>query len=665
MGDVNDGAEAREVPGAEVVELAPGAARGRRGSMASRVAVTPVRIDVGGARRPPGVGLVPEVDPSPVGLRVALDWFTVLGRRPVSPERWEFLTRCAERRAVVTVRVEGSEVIPLECSKLGVDVLLRSEAGVRVLLRAPARCGAFEPRAVCAPGELTMAGAFERGEHAPGGPCGVRPLASLGERAAADRRGWRVPRGCEVPPGCLLAPGGWAFEGGAACVGAPGACRPELTEAADDGQTARDRGARRELYGAEVQIQGAAFSDVTRGGVALVARWWGALASWLYGDVIGGDYGWRFGLSWSDPFTVIGRVDVCADVAFPGDPGGSWVQWGVYAFGDHDGAFARFSTKARGRRSEETVPADRAAARAGDEWTAVSGRRVLLGKEVAGRTVYAGSAAYATLCVYERSKKRDGDWKVLEGTLRRAGWDGESEVIRAEARLSRAWMRDQVIRCPDGSPRYTATEVVGEGADARRFERARAADELTVTEWLDSVPTLAGEVFGRFRHTDPRQVCRVRDRDSSVWWRQVEGMAGAWAEGEGGAVGRIVSVRREASVGHTLARVRSGLARLVALRPGARDPRDVWGEVMEGWRDPHWRDARDAMMERTRARYLVEHPDAAEELEARAAAARARFRFVPPDPEELAAAPPPPPPCGCAGVGCWSCSWDGAAAIAG
>ncbi len=84
-----------------------------------------------------------------------------------------------------------------------------------------------------------------------------------------------------------------------------------------------------------------------------------------------------------------------------------------------------------------------------------------------------------------------------------------------------------------------------------------------------------------------------------------------YAPGAAADLGALVSVRREASLLRTVSRVRTSLARLVALRC---EPHvdwgvalaDVWSEVMGAFCDPAWVDERDKLISRTRERYMLE-----------------------------------------------------------
>jgi len=563
-------------------------------------AVTPGRYDgdtpVGSPVLPPSggggpLGLVPSGDGSG-GVRVirsALDWLTVLCLAPVTRARWEELGALADGGiAELVVTPVGS--VPLEVRRLGRDLVARSVAGLYLLVREPSRTKWSEaPR--CA--ETT-----ERGLGRGSGP---------GRCEAGDGRG-TCPKGRARVDGAegelveLVEVIDARDELDPCGHGPPAVCRTrERVELAELGLHHPKGDDVRDVYGCEMQVQGTAFSSATAGGEVLVAGLWQGVAAWLWP-------GLRDAAGSVEPFTRVGRVDVAFDAAFTDDPGERAVQWGIYADGHHDGAFRRWSTRARKHRSEETVREGEDAAANGDGagHVPVSGRRALLGKATAGRTLYLGSSEYVLVCVYERSKKRDGDWSVLGPTLEACGWDGASQVVRCEFRASRRWLGDQVPACPDGSPMFPrAHRERGEPAGLR-------AAELTLAQFLRALPALVGEFPTRFRHTDPMQdgddAPRVRDRRSSPWWEGIVERSRSWVAG-GGEVGRVVSTRRAAAADRTAKAVRSGLVRLVALR-GKRHLSEVLPEVFELWRASDFDDVREDLLRRVRARYGIAEPDA-------------------------------------------------------
>jgi hypothetical protein len=527
------------------------------GSVTDR-AVTPVRYDAAEGSPPPAGGAKV--------LRCALDWMTVLCFVPVSRPRWAELRELAARRVVVIVP-SATGPLPIELYTLGKDVIGKSTAGVRFLLREPDGCSMREP-ATCTRSEVTAATvarlvASQRFGHqcadderrAEGVPVVLRSETTVGRRCS----GVLVAVDAVVAAGLEHRPG-------------------------DDV---------RAIYGCEVQIQGAAFSSVATGGDELVADVWRALAGWLYAGR------WADTVATLDPFTHVGRFDVATDTAFTADPDGAWVTEGIYANGSHTDCFRRFSSRARKVRSEETVRENDEAAEVYD--VPVGGRRALLGKATAGRTLYMGSASYVLLCIYERSKKRDGDWPILEPTLRRCGWDGTSEVIRTEFRGSRKWLGDQVVRHADGRPMFPRI------AQARGESDGLNGAELTLSQFLRALPSLVVEFPSRFRHTDPAQDGgdgpRVRDRLSSAWWVGIEGAARHWSSG-GGDVGRVVSTRRHAAAERTTKQIRTSLVRLVALS-GGRSLSDVLPSIFDAWREKEFADQRDLLIARQRARYAV------------------------------------------------------------
>lgn len=563
-------------------------ARGVRGRApdVSRVPVgrLPGRVGSGGAKAPV-LGTVPESDGGAKVLRSALDWFTVLSLLPVSWERWAELGAMADN-GVAELLPSSVGSLPVEVRRLGRDLVCRSVAGLYVMLREPSRCRvAGAPCARSA--ELTP------------DPC--TRLVRYGERVCQDAGALCRLRGVEGRAGGLRVLVGVeveAFRTGAR-VG------PSSGSRCDGGtlgvtELASALGAdHRNVYGVELQIQGTAFSSVGSGGDELVREVWRVVAGWLFRD-----RGWSDVVARLDPWTRVGRCDVAFDVAFEDDAHGRFVQWGIYGDGSHDVAFRRWSTRAGTIRSEETV--SRPPGREGD----LVGRRTLLGKETAGRTAYLGSGEYVLLCLYERSKKTDGDWSVLGPTLERAGWDGVSEVVRAEFRWSRRWLNDQVLRDTNGKPLFPRANPERGDSDGRRCA------ELTVSEFLRALPLLVVELPGRFRHTDPFEdrpgAPRKRDRASAAWWVEVETAARAWRSGSGD-LGRVVSTRRLASASRTVTALRSGFVRLVALR-GGRSLSDVLPEVFEAWDEKGFREHRERLMAKVRDRYAMPPPPRASSL---------------------------------------------------
>lgn len=547
---------------------------GAREAPPSNGPVTPVRYDVDRSR-PAGVGAVPSSDGGPVALRCALDWLTVLCRRPVSPATWERLDAYARAGGAVTIASDAGP-IPMEWRRIGRDLCARSVAGVRVLVREPSSATWRELVQPCIAGQ-----SFDDVA------CAMRRARRRRALASSVRCGELAP-----PQGvCVVAPTRLVSSDA------------DLTAAMLSSSEGEER---RAVYGIEVQVQGTCFSAAVRDGSELARQVWRAIAGELLRDQFPGrsvDVA-----ACVDGDTRTGRVDVAVDVAFTAPDGAAWVQWGIYAHGDHDGAVARWSTRARKHRTETTT------APSSEELHEVplSGRTALLGKATAGRTLYVGSAAYSLACIYERSKKRDGDWPILEKSLRAAGWDGESAVVRAEFRVSRAWMRDQVVRGADGAARYVVERRFERGDGTHAIVTApRAIADLTIGEFLDALPVLAREFPTRFRHTDPHDARRVRDRASSSWWASVLSAAHAWCPGASADLGALVSVRREAALVRAMMRVRTGIARLLAMRtrPGddwGRAVAEVFCEVQGAFFAENWRDERDKIIARTRERYAIE-----------------------------------------------------------
>ena len=496
---------------------------------------------------------------TPVLLRSALDWLTILSLCPVTRATWDHLARLADVKAGELLG-SSAGALPMTLRRIGRDIIASSVGGVRVLIREPSASRLRD--VACAParrGDLTV-DALGSCQGADEGPRGDLTVDALGSCQGADEGR------CSAPVSVVSELGGMGLRR----VG---------------GEDVRA------VYGVESQIQGTAWSSVTHGGEGLAWAIWEAICSWIYAD--------RGGADAVEPMTRAGRADITHDTAFVGGDAAAYVEEQVYANGNHDACFAPWSTRSRKRRSESTATD----VSEGDAWVPLSGRRSLLGKAVAGRTSYVGSSEYVLCCVYERSKKTDGDWSVLAPTLRACGWDGDSPVIRTEFRVSRRWLGDQVLTASDGRPMFPRpAPAEGEPAGLR-------ADELTIRQFLAALPALAAEAPSRMRHTDPSQNVpggpRLRDRRSSAWWQVIEEGARAWVPGGVGDVGRVVSTRRLAAADRTLGAVRTGLMRLVALTPGARDLADVMPKVREAWRAKEFADQRDAIIARTRARYGI------------------------------------------------------------
>ncbi len=547
---------------------------GPSGSVTAR-AVTPGRFDGGGSD---SIHHGPDAGGARL-LRVAMDWMACLCLCPVTAARWVELAELARHGCAVQIPT-ASGTVPMEWRRMGKDIVGRSVAGLFVLLREPESCALVEvPR--CAVSKLTGADPRE-GSRASFAWSRLSPApAAARAEDDADTRELRD------------------VDASTARTASPARCRGSADVLISAGLQSRPASDVKPIYGVELQVQGQAFSSVKQGGAELVRALWRGLVEWLHAG------------RWDDPDAVLrpltfpGRCDWAFDTAFTAAFGAEWVQSGIFADGDHDACFRRFSTRATKRQSEETVKdpdADGAAAEL--DRVPVSGRRALLGKATAGRTAYMGSAAYVLLCIYERSKKVDGDWAVLSETLRACGWDGVSEVVRAEFRVSRKWLKDQIARNEDGSPVFPRT------SRARGEHDGLSLGELTLAEFLDVMPRVVAEMPSRFRHTDPAQDNdagpRVRDRRSSGWWSAVEGGALHWASGSGD-VGRVVSTRRHAAADRTIKQIRTGLVRLIGLR-GGRNLSDVLPEVFEAWAEPDFEEQRSLLIQKVRARYAIPDP---------------------------------------------------------
>jgi hypothetical protein len=102
------------------------------------------------------------------------------------------------------------------------------------------------------------------------------------------------------------------------------------------------------------------------------------------------------------------------------------------------------------------------------------------------------------LRIYERDKHAGGDWEQVRPTLERLGWrPGEDRLLRVEYQITRRWIAAQT----DGHTR---------GAD------------LTLGDWLASIPALWRELMERTRHTEGTN-SRPSDRDDSECWQAAKG----------------------------------------------------------------------------------------------------------------------------------------------
>lgn len=251
-----------------------------------------------------------------------------------------------------------------------------------------------------------------------------------------------------------------------------------------------------------------------------------------------------------------------------------WIDSEIFADGNLDDANSRVSTRARKPKAAARVKQDYT------EHDTARGTR-LVGKESTGRTLYRGGAI-VELCVYERARKTDGDWKILAATLQqKCGWDGKSPVMRYEIRCMRPWFRDQRVK---------------RGKDWIR------GDDLYFDEWLALVPEFAATVIGRFRHTKNEPGVRTRDRDDSAYYTAIRaGIAKlSSAERVANPMTEVVSKKREVAAERAESRAAGAIVDIMALKgcslkEAVMAIRD--GEMTE--RKEHW----DKRYEQTRVRY--------------------------------------------------------------
>ena len=303
------------------------------------------------------------------------------------------------------------------------------------------------------------------------------------------------------------------------------------------------------LYGVEMQVQGTALSASTTG-LDVVAWGKAALEAALYRHA-GPTPEARAETLKTSCFP--GRWDVAVDVALKcpvpqrsrdaplpvADPQ-TWIDSEIFADGNLDDANARVSTRARKPKAAAKVKPDYA-----ESETAIGTRMV--GKQATGRTLYRGGSI-VELCIYERARKLDGDWKILEGTLKgHCGWDGRSPVMRFEVRCMRPWFRDQKVK--------RGTEWV-------------RGDELYFDEWLELVPEFAGTVLGRFRHTKNQPGVRTRDREDSSYYEAVRGALPLLSSAARVAepIALVVSKKREVAAERAESRACGAITDIMALR---------------------------------------------------------------------------------------------------
>lgn len=272
------------------------------------------------------------------------------------------------------------------------------------------------------------------------------------------------------------------------------------------------------------------------------------------GDLLPGVQGCRFTdgqvLALLDGDTRIGRVDVAVDVAVSGEARDQWITEAIFASGSHVEAVHRFSTRARRKESIEPEP---------EPEGEVTGTARMLGTADRGRTLYIGRSLIE-LCVYEkdRAPATRSTTLALE-TLKSVGWKPDDErVIRWEARVYRAWWRDQ--RFSDG---------------------AQSGDTLTLSQWEKVMPDIAAKLAERIRHTDHLDAAsRVKRRESSAWQLEIVKALGGWSDAPGDP-SRVVAIRRTQTVDRAQNQILLSAARLSGV--GGRPINDILAYMSERW----------------------------------------------------------------------------------
>lgn len=316
-------------------------------------------------------------------------------------------------------------------------------------------------------------------------------------------------------------------------------------------------------YGAEVQIQGTAFSASLASGLEVYGWFKPALEALLYREW--GDTEAARAAALLDQ-TVVGRWDVASDVMVRALPGGTspqtclpdpdeaqrWVTREIFCNGNLDAANDRISSRARKPTGVTLADEDGVRVRA-DSAEVGNGTR-LVGKASTAHSLYRGGKT-AELCVYERARKRDGDWPILEQTLRARGWDGVSPIVRWETRFMREWFRDQQLVITDRS--------TDDGPDIETWLRG---DEMPLATFIKHLPAFVRCAIGRFQHK-VAGAGRVRDRaPSPLYQAVVKSLERFDMNGQGGegAIARVVSQKREAAKERAMSRALNGVIDVAA-----------------------------------------------------------------------------------------------------
>jgi hypothetical protein len=343
-----------------------------------------------------------------------------------------------------------------------------------------------------------------------------------------------------------------------------------------------DRVRGRSINYVEVQVQGAMLSESRGGGEEIALAMYDAVNAALYPDYGASAQERRAALRSA---TRPGAWHLAVDLDGVGADADAWLQGELFAGGSLDGFFEQFSTHARTSRMVSSCGPTSRRSNTGREARL---RCMLERNAVKGRSGYLGCGT-VELCVYERSKKTCGDWKVLQGTLASCGWDGQTPVVRWEIRCRRTWFRDQEV-------------TLG--------ERRIRGNEMVFEDFLVALPGLAAELTGRFRHTvADEELKRKRERRSSPLQMAVEHAVAVLADSRRDApsVVRVLAVRRTAATEHAVTRGRAALADIAAVT--GTPARECADRLLDAYNDPRWRDERIRRQERAMQRHgIVEAP---------------------------------------------------------
>jgi len=277
----------------------------------------------------------------------------------------------------------------------------------------------------------------------------------------------------------------------------------------------------------EVQVHGELLATSPAGGQGLVLQVVAAVGRllWPSSFAVGGQITTDAQvLATLDPVSRMGRVDVAVDVAVSGEARDQWITEAIFADGSHVEAVERFSTRARRKESVEPE----ALGEVEDEGEATGPAR-MLGTAKRGRTLYVGRSLIE-LCIYEKDRAPlVRSTQLALDTLKSAGWRPDEErVIRWEARISRAWWRDQKFELDEG--------LLVSGS------------RLTLSQWEKVMPDIVAKLPQRTRHTDHLdKATRLRRRDSSAWQVQIEAALATWQDRPGDP-SRVVACRRAQTI---------------------------------------------------------------------------------------------------------------------